>query len=187
MVFLLLVLVVSGLIAFKNLPIEAFPDVSDTQVTVIGLYPGRAAEEVERQLTLPVEVALSGLPDSVRLFLIRSLGFLIPLLLLMIVHPISSHGSGSMNGFKMSVCREALRFEFSHHRLRLARFFAFDWSARAIPPSILGHYKTGWLNVICAESQGWRMWSPWVALSSNMRSILIWPRCGTTKSRCRSF
>ncbi|MEY3633379.1 MAG: hypothetical protein RI937_1577, partial [Pseudomonadota bacterium] len=68
MVFLLLVLVVSGLIAFKNLPIEAFPDVSDTQVTVIGLYPGRAAEEVERQLTLPVEVALSGLPDSVRLF-----------------------------------------------------------------------------------------------------------------------
>jgi len=68
MVFLLLLLVVSGLIAFKNLSIEAFPDVSDTQVTVIGLYPGRAAEEVERQLTLPVEVALSGLPDSVRLF-----------------------------------------------------------------------------------------------------------------------
>ena len=64
----LLVLVVSGLIAFKNLPIEAFPDVSDTQVTVIGLYPGRAAEEVERQVTLPIEVALSGLPDSVRLF-----------------------------------------------------------------------------------------------------------------------
>lgn len=65
---MLVVLIASGLIAFKNLPIEAFPDVSDTQVTVIGLYPGRAAEEVERQITLPVEVALSGLPDSVRLF-----------------------------------------------------------------------------------------------------------------------
>lgn len=68
MVLFLLVLISSGLIAFKNLPIEAFPDVSDTQVTVIGLYSGRAAEEVERQVTLPIEVALSGLPDSVRLF-----------------------------------------------------------------------------------------------------------------------
>ena len=37
-----------GMIAFKSLPVEAFPDVTDTQVTVISLYPGRAAEEVER-------------------------------------------------------------------------------------------------------------------------------------------
>ncbi|MEI6546176.1 MAG: efflux RND transporter permease subunit, partial [Burkholderiales bacterium] len=67
-VFGLLLFIGAGTVAFKNLPIEAFPDVSDTQVTVIGLYPGRAAEEVERQVTLPIEVALSGLPDSVRLF-----------------------------------------------------------------------------------------------------------------------
>ena len=67
-VFALVLFIGSGTIAFRNLPIEAFPDVSDTQVTVIGLYPGRAAEEVERQVTLPIEVALSGLPDSVRLF-----------------------------------------------------------------------------------------------------------------------
>ncbi len=58
----------AGLIAFKELPVEAFPDVTDTQVTVITLYPGRAAEEVERQVTLPLEVALAGLPNSVRLF-----------------------------------------------------------------------------------------------------------------------
>src|SRR5690606_28709745 len=57
-----------GAIAFKNLPIEAFPDVSDIQVTVITLYPGRAAEEVEKQVTIPIEVALSGLPNSVRVF-----------------------------------------------------------------------------------------------------------------------
>ena len=57
-----------GLIAFKNLPVEAFPDVSDTQVTVISLYPGRAAEEVEKQVTIPVEVALSGTPNAVRIF-----------------------------------------------------------------------------------------------------------------------
>jgi cobalt-zinc-cadmium resistance protein CzcA len=66
--FALVVFIGSASIAFKNLPIEAFPDVSDTQVTVIGLFPGRAAEEVERQVTLPIEVGLSGLPDSVRLF-----------------------------------------------------------------------------------------------------------------------
>ncbi|NBY45769.1 MAG: hypothetical protein EBQ64_07420, partial [Acidimicrobiia bacterium] len=39
--------VMAGVIAFKNLSVEAFPDVTDTQVTVIALYPGRAAEEVE--------------------------------------------------------------------------------------------------------------------------------------------
>ncbi len=64
----LLLFAVSGSIAFKNLPIEAFPDVSDIQVNVIALYPGRAAEEVERQVTIPIEVALSGTPNMVRLF-----------------------------------------------------------------------------------------------------------------------
>jgi cobalt-zinc-cadmium resistance protein CzcA len=68
-IFFGLVLFVSGgLFAFKNLPVEAFPDVTDTQVTVIALYPGRAAEEVEKQVTIPLEVGLSGLPGAVRLF-----------------------------------------------------------------------------------------------------------------------
>ena len=57
-----------GVIAFRRLPIEAFPDVSDVQATVVTLYPGRAPEEVEKQVTIPLEVALSGLPHSVRLF-----------------------------------------------------------------------------------------------------------------------
>lgn len=58
----------AGAIAFNNLPVEAFPDVTDTQVTVIALQPGRAAEEVEKQVTIPLEVALSGLPGAVRMF-----------------------------------------------------------------------------------------------------------------------
>src|ERR1043165_2824165 len=57
-----------GIVAFINLPIEAFPDVSDTQVNVIALFPGHAPEEVEKQVTIPLEVSLSGLPHSVRLF-----------------------------------------------------------------------------------------------------------------------
>ena len=63
-----LLFTMAGVIAFNNLSVEAFPDVTDTQVTVIALYPGRAAEEVERQVTLPIEVALSGLPNSIRVF-----------------------------------------------------------------------------------------------------------------------
>ncbi len=58
----------AGVIAFQNLAVEAFPDVSDTQVNVIALYPGRAAEEVEKQVTLPIEIALTGIPGTVRLF-----------------------------------------------------------------------------------------------------------------------
>ena len=57
-----------GIAAFRNLPVEAFPDVTDTQATVITFYPGRAAEEVERQITVPLEVALAGLPGAVRMF-----------------------------------------------------------------------------------------------------------------------
>ena len=63
-----LLFAMAGVIAFKNLSVEAFPDVTDTQVTVIALYPGRAAEEVEKQVTLPIETALSGLPNSIRMF-----------------------------------------------------------------------------------------------------------------------
>ena len=57
-----------GVIAFEHLPVEAFPDVSDIQATVITLYPGRAPEEVEQQVTMPLETALNGLPHQVRMF-----------------------------------------------------------------------------------------------------------------------
>ncbi|MDC8785004.1 efflux RND transporter permease subunit [Roseateles koreensis] len=67
-VLALILFIGSGLIAFQNLSVEAFPDVTDTQVTVIALFPGHAAEEVEKQVTLPIEVALSGLPNSIRVF-----------------------------------------------------------------------------------------------------------------------
>ena len=63
-----LLFALAGFTAFKNLSVEAFPDVTDTQVTVIALYPGRAAEEVEKQITLPLEANLSGLPNAIRVF-----------------------------------------------------------------------------------------------------------------------
>ena len=64
----LLLFIGGGIAAFRTLPIEAFPDVTDTQVTVISLYPGRAPEEVEKQVTIPLEIALAGVPNSIRMF-----------------------------------------------------------------------------------------------------------------------
>ncbi|MBL8427087.1 MAG: efflux RND transporter permease subunit [Dechloromonas sp.] len=64
----LLLFIGAGIAAFRSLPIEAFPDVTDTQVTVITLFPGRAPEEVEKQVTIPLEIALSGVPNSIRMF-----------------------------------------------------------------------------------------------------------------------
>ena len=51
-----------GVFTFTKLKIEAFPDVTNVQVMVITLYPGQAAEEVEKQVTIPVERALTGTP-----------------------------------------------------------------------------------------------------------------------------
>ncbi len=61
------VVVVAGFVAFRGLTIEAFPDPTDTQVTVITLFPGQPTEEVERQIGLPIERALNGTPGVSRL------------------------------------------------------------------------------------------------------------------------
>ena len=58
---------VTGAIAFWHLPIEAFPELADPQVQVITLFPGHAAEEVERQVTLPIEREMNGLPGLARM------------------------------------------------------------------------------------------------------------------------
>jgi cobalt-zinc-cadmium resistance protein CzcA len=57
-----LLLVIAGTISFRNLPIEAYPDIADTWVQVITQWPGHAAEEVESQLTVPIEVVMNSVP-----------------------------------------------------------------------------------------------------------------------------
>ncbi len=51
-----------GIVSFHNLPVEAYPDVANNYVTVITQWPGRAAEEVEQQVTVPLEIAMAGIP-----------------------------------------------------------------------------------------------------------------------------
>jgi cobalt-zinc-cadmium resistance protein CzcA len=65
--FFTLVVVVAGVSAFRGLTIEAFPDPTDTQVSVITLFNGQPSEEVERQIGLPIERALNGTPGLARL------------------------------------------------------------------------------------------------------------------------
>src|SRR4030088_3338251 len=64
---LTLLLLVWGAISFHNLPVEAYPDVANNYVQVITQWPGRAAEEVEQQVTIPIETQLNGLPQLVSL------------------------------------------------------------------------------------------------------------------------
>jgi cobalt-zinc-cadmium resistance protein CzcA len=53
------ILAIGGFISFKNMPIEAFPDVTNTQIMIISQWNGRSAEEVERFVTTPIELAMS--------------------------------------------------------------------------------------------------------------------------------
>jgi cobalt-zinc-cadmium resistance protein CzcA len=56
------ILAVAGVLAWRALPIDAFPDVTNVQVMVLTDAPGRAPEDVERQITFPIETAMQGLP-----------------------------------------------------------------------------------------------------------------------------
>ena len=55
-------LLIWGVISFHNLPVEAYPDVANNYVQVITQWPGRAAEEVEQQVTIPIEIVMNGIP-----------------------------------------------------------------------------------------------------------------------------
>src|SRR5215475_12442065 len=69
-----LVLFVWGIISFHNLPIEAYPDVADTYAQVITQWPGHAAEEVEQQITVPLEVELNGVAHLTHLRSVSLMG-----------------------------------------------------------------------------------------------------------------
>src|SRR6202453_4391413 len=61
------VLIVAGIITYKIMPIEAFPDVTNTEISIITQWPGRSAEEVEKFITIPVEIAMNSVQKKVSL------------------------------------------------------------------------------------------------------------------------
>jgi heavy metal efflux system protein len=64
---LALLLFAGGIVSFKRLPIEAYPDVADNYVEVITQWPGISAEQIEQQVTIPLEVVMNGIPHVVHL------------------------------------------------------------------------------------------------------------------------
>lgn len=67
MMILVLLLAGGGYYAFKNIPIDAFPEVSPTQVKIIVKAPGMTPEEVEARITAPIEIELLGIPHQTML------------------------------------------------------------------------------------------------------------------------
>src|SRR6201992_598663 len=65
--FATLILAAYGVYTFKTMPIEAFPDVTNTEVTIITQWPGRSAEEIEKFVTIPIEIALNPVQKKVSL------------------------------------------------------------------------------------------------------------------------
>src|SRR3954466_6374817 len=74
MTALAVMLLIWGAISFHNLPVEAYPDVANNYVQVITQWPGRAAEEVEQQVTIPLEVTMNGIPKMTNLRSISEFG-----------------------------------------------------------------------------------------------------------------
>jgi len=64
---LALVLFAWGIFSFRSLPIEAYPDVADNYVEIITQWPGISAEQVEQQVTIPLEIVMNGIPGVVHL------------------------------------------------------------------------------------------------------------------------
>jgi cobalt-zinc-cadmium resistance protein CzcA len=64
---LALVLLVGGAISFHQLPVEAYPDVANNYVEVITQWSGISAEQIEQQVTIPLEVVMNGIPHVVHL------------------------------------------------------------------------------------------------------------------------
>jgi heavy metal efflux system protein len=60
-------LIISGIITFMDMPIEAFPDVTNTEIDIITQWPGRSAEEVEKFVTIPIEIAMNPVQQKISL------------------------------------------------------------------------------------------------------------------------
>ena len=58
------VAVVAGVVCFQQTPVDAFPDVTQTKVTIITQWPGRSAEEIEKFVSIPIEIAMNSVQQK---------------------------------------------------------------------------------------------------------------------------
>jgi cobalt-zinc-cadmium resistance protein CzcA len=62
-VLMVIAIAIIGVISFLHMPIEAYPDLSPPMVEIITQWPGHAAEEIERLVTIPIEIEMNGIPN----------------------------------------------------------------------------------------------------------------------------
>ena len=65
--FATVILIIVGVLTFRNMSIEAFPDVTNTEITIITQWPGRSAEEVEKFVTIPIEITMNPVQKKISL------------------------------------------------------------------------------------------------------------------------
>jgi AcrB/AcrD/AcrF family len=136
------VLSVIGAIIVVDLPIEAFPDVQDTQVQVITQAPGRAPEEVERSISQPIERELGGTPRATRIRSVSITG--LSVVTARTARMIFLHVRRYLNAFKMPRFRAALHRSLRRYQMRLAKCFVMSFKHPRICQKMkLGCYKTG--------------------------------------------
>ncbi len=72
--FLLTIFLIVGVYTFVTMPIEAFPDITNTQITIVTQWPGRSAQEVERFVTIPIEIQMNSVQKKTNLRSISMFG-----------------------------------------------------------------------------------------------------------------
>ena len=62
-----ILLLLTGVVSFHRLPVEAYPDVANNYVEIITQWPGISAEQIEQQVSIPLETAMNGIPHVTHL------------------------------------------------------------------------------------------------------------------------
>jgi cobalt-zinc-cadmium resistance protein CzcA len=106
-------LTIWGVLSFRSLPVEAYPDVADNYVQIITQWPGRSAEEIERQVTVPVEIQMAGIPHLAHLRSTTLAGLSSVMLIF--------DESGPADGHRLESRRPNLLVHTGEHQPRLRR------------------------------------------------------------------
>lgn len=156
--FISLVLAIWGWVSFRGLTVEAFPDPTDTQVNVITLYAGQSAEDVERQLGLPLERALNGTPGLSRL---RSLSlFGLSFVTLTFNDGVDALAARAqvLERLRGAELPEGVSPSWARWRRQSARFIATRSRGPGAIRCPCARCKTGWSALPCFA---WTVWPTW--------------------------
>ena len=110
--------VIAGITSFIHTPIDAFPDVTNTKVTIITQWPGRSAEEIEKFITIPIEIAMNPVQKKTDIRSTTLFGLSV---------------INVMFEDKMPTCRKGSRRKCSPYMVRPARSSAIHYVAISVP------------------------------------------------------